>query len=78
MTNRIQPPVPGGPPDINPDDVAVYLEVQLTKTGTERQVQTAMEVERAMGTDPKVRAFVEQLLRLQEPIMHPENHPSGN
>jgi len=63
---------------VNPDDVAVYLEVQLTKTGTLKQLETARKIDDAMNADPKVRAFVEQLLRLQEPGMHPENHPSAN
>ena len=74
--NRLDPS--SGPPNINPDDVAVYLEVKLKKSGTERELATAMGVERAMEADPNVRAYVEELLRLTDPAMHPENHPSPN
>ncbi|MDD4318925.1 MAG: hypothetical protein PHW10_01200 [Candidatus Peribacteraceae bacterium] len=71
-------PLPPGPPDVHPDDVADYLHVRLTRDGTLRELEAAKRVDESMRADPNVRAFVEQLLALEEPTLHPERHPSAN
>lgn len=67
-----------GGPNVNPDDVAVYLELKLTKRGTLDQIAAAKRVDDAMQADPAVRAYVEELLRLEDPTLHPEKYPSQN
>jgi len=76
------PPHEKSPPDsplnINPDDVAVFLAVKTRRSATWRELSIAKTVEDAMKADPKVRAYVEELLRLEDPAIHPERYPSAN
>ncbi len=69
---------PSDTPNVNPDDVATYLELKITKGGTLKQVAAAKRVDDAMQADPAVREYVEQLLRLEDPAIHPEKYPSAN
>lgn len=78
MTSQNSLPHSSGTPNVNPDDVATYLELKITKQGTLKQIAAAKRVDDAMQLDPVVREYVEQLLRLEDPAIHPEKYPSAN
>ena len=78
MPPRNRLPSPDSPPKVNPDDVATYLELRLKKSGTFTEIAAAKRVDDAMKVDSAVRAYVEELLRLEDPTLHPEHYPSTN
>lgn len=75
MVNRLNP---GGPPNVHPDDVALYLEAKLTKRARESDLPAVKRVHDAIESDPAVREYVEQLERLLDPDLHPYKYPGTN
>jgi hypothetical protein len=70
-------PLTPTPPNINPDDVAEYLLWKRLKHTD--HPETVRSVVIKIEADPKVRAFVEQLELLDNPLLdQPYPPPSSN